>query len=299
MQKITYRIATIDLQLEAAKGWATEDALPSFASFRVIGADSSPAIRVMLAAEQEKVATEGAQLLSDVSAQWGDRFSLYETENSYITVVSNETKDSALQMVSNKDFSLSTIYRLGARSEVESSILSWMLMVAFGQGSLCHGTVLIHASVVQRDGAGYAFLGKSGTGKSTHSRLWMDCLEGFDLLNDDNPAMQLGTDGQVRIFGTPWSGKTPCYRNMGVGLKGIVRLQQGRDNVFRRLKGKEALIQVLPSCTALRWNEDLYGHMVSIVANIVQGIPVGLLSCRPDPEAALICYENIVNNKII
>ncbi|RZF61691.1 hypothetical protein [Sphingobacterium corticibacterium] len=65
-----------------------------------------------------------------------------------------------------------------------------MLMVTYGQAVLSFSTILLHASVIEQDGQGYAFLGKSGTGKSTHSRLWLLHIPNAALLNDDNPAIR-------------------------------------------------------------------------------------------------------------
>ena len=83
--------------------------------------------------------------------------------------------------------------------------------------------------MVIQAGNGYAFLGKSGTGKSTHSQLWLRYLEGYELLNDDHPIIRLVND-EVIIYGSPWSGKTPCYKNKQARLKAVVRLEQASEN---------------------------------------------------------------------
>ncbi|MBO6066250.1 MAG: transposase, partial [Lachnospiraceae bacterium] len=87
-----------------------------------------------------------------------------------------------------------------------------------------HVHLLMHASVTMHAGKGYLFLGKSGTGKSTHSQLWINNIEGCELLNDDNPVLRVEDDGSVRVYGSPWSGKTPCYRNLDVPVGAIVDL---------------------------------------------------------------------------
>ena len=94
-------------------------------------------------------------------------------------------------------------------------------MYAFRTATL--GTLEMHASVIAHEGRGYLFLAKSGTGKSTQSRMWLRCIEGAKLLNDDNPAIRIA-DGRPLVFGTPWSGKTPCWRNLSVPVKALVRL---------------------------------------------------------------------------
>ena len=85
-------------------------------------------------------------------------------------------------------------------------------MLLFAFTALKYKTLELHASVVVRDERGYLFLGKSGTGKSTHSRMWLGAFDDAWLLNDDNPVVRIEEDG-VWVYGSPWSGKTPCYKN--------------------------------------------------------------------------------------
>lgn len=110
------------------------------------------------------------------------------------------------------------------------------LMLTFTRQTAPLDTLLIHSSVICKDQQGYAFLGKSGTGKSTHSRLWLQYIPGSELLNDDNPVIRI-CHGTPVIFGSPWSGKTPCYKNKEVPLKAIVRLSQAPVNHITSLTG--------------------------------------------------------------
>lgn len=82
-------------------------------------------------------------------------------------------------------------------------------------------------------------LGKSGTGKSTHSRLWLKYIPDTKLLNDDNPAVRIMDNNTIMIYGTPWSGKTPCYKNVGVLLEGLVRLRQAPENQWKKYREKK------------------------------------------------------------
>ena len=73
-----------------------------------------------------------------------------------------------------------------------------MLMYAFATAQ--KNTLMMHSSVTVKDGKAYMFLGKSGTGKSTHSQLWMNNIEGCELLNDDNPVLRIEDNGEVRVY---------------------------------------------------------------------------------------------------
>ena len=109
------------------------------------------------------------------------------------------------------------------------------LMVLYALATAAKGTALFHAAIVSYQGKGYMFLGPSGTGKSTHARLWLRHIEGTELVNDDNPVVRISDDGQATVYGSPWSGKTPCYRNVNYPLGAIVLLSQAPYNKIQRL----------------------------------------------------------------
>ena len=113
-------------------------------------------------------------------------------------------------LMTSEDYKEAVVYVQSSRAERLSKFaLDNALMLMYAAGTIGEDTLLIHASVIMNDDEGFVFLGRSGTGKSTHSRLWLENIEGSQLLNDDNPVVRK-IDGQVRVFGSPWSGKTPC-----------------------------------------------------------------------------------------
>lgn len=167
------------------------------------------------------------------------------------------------------------------------------LMIQFAMASACLGTVLFHAAVVSFEGRGYMFLGKSGTGKSTHARLWLENISGTELMNDDNPAVRVNPDGTAVVYGTPWSGKTPCYRNVSAPLGGIVLLSQAPYNKIVRLKGIGAYAAVVPSISGKRWDERIADGLHETENALASNIPVWHLDCLPDADAAHTCKDTI------
>lgn len=178
------------------------------------------------------------------------------------------------------------------RSEVECCINNAMMLL-FTLYSTLRDTLMIHSSVTVFEGKGYSFLGKSGTGKSTHSSLWLKYIEGTWLLNDDNPVIRLEADGTPYIYGSPWSGKTPCYKNERVPLGGIVRLEQAPYNKITRLKGLEAYTAFLPSCSSLKWKRNLEDALCQTVETVVGKVGVWHLECLPDEAAARLSNSSI------
>lgn len=167
------------------------------------------------------------------------------------------------------------------------------LMILFALASACTGTVLFHAAAVSLDGKGYMFLGKSGTGKSTHARLWIQNLQGVELMNDDNPAVRVKADGTATVYGTPWSGKTPCYRNISAPLGGVVLLSQAPYNKITRLNGIGAYAAVVASISGKRWDSKIADGLHETENALAAGVPMWHLACLPDADAAHLCKDTI------
>lgn len=165
-----------------------------------------------------------------------------------------------------------------------------MLLYTFASSTL--GTLLLHASVVEYGGRGYLFLGRSGTGKSTHSRLWIEHVPGTRLLNDDNPIVRI-IDGVPMVFGSPWSGKTPCYLDRSVPLGAIVRLHQAPHNRITRLSGAKAYAALLPSCSCMKWDSAMATAVHNTIGKVITTVPVFDLECTPDREAAMLCMTTV------
>ena len=94
-------------------------------------------------------------------------------------------------------------------------------------------------------------------GKSTHASLWLRHIEDSELLNDDNPVVRIGHQGQVIVYGSPWSGKTPCYRNVSYPLGAIVVLSQAPYNKIQRLSGIQAYVSLVASISGKRWDAPI------------------------------------------
>ncbi|WP_118195425.1 hypothetical protein [Albibacterium indicum] len=288
-----YKIADHLIGVYAPVSLELERYLPSFMNFMVdVPSNAEDRIEVEIRTTAPEQKQGDRQLLSDISQQWGDRFRFEESNQTYITSVRYEGRDSTCEMHSAKDFRKSIIYFEEPRLEA-GSVLSWLLMVVYAQAVLPYKMMVIHASVVYRQQEGFAFLGKSGTGKSTHSRLWLQSIEGTQLLNDDNPIVRIDEDGKIWIYGSPWSGKTACYRNLRVELKGLVRLRQAKHNVWTDIDGKSALLAILPSCSSIRWDRNLYSKMVDVAERLIGNVRVAYLDCLPNREAAYLCNKKL------
>lgn len=166
------------------------------------------------------------------------------------------------------------------------------LMVMFALATAEKGTALFHAAAVSCDDYGYLFLGKSGTGKSTHAGLWVKHIDGAVLMNDDNPVVRI-SEGQAVVYGSPWSGKTACYRNVSSPLGGIVLLKQAPYNRICRLEGIEAYVALVASISGQRWDEGIADGLHDTENKLASTVPMWHLECLPDKAAAKICWAEI------
>ena len=169
-----------------------------------------------------------------------------------------------------------------------------MLMYAFRTTPLM--TLEMHAAVVVKKGEeerGYLFLGHSGTGKSTHARQWLAAYDDAWLLNDDNPILRVMDDGQVRVYGSPWSGKTPCYKNIDVPVGAIVKLSQAPQNKIERVSLPQAYAYILSSASGLKMEQAMADSMYETIKHIITHTPCYHLACLPNTEAAEVCYAGI------
>ena len=170
---------------------------------------------------------------------------------------------------------------------------SLMLLYAFS--SACKGVLEMHSSVVVNGGRGYLFLGKSGTGKSTHSSLWLKHIPGTMLLNDDNPILRLMPDGSARVFGSPWSGKTPCYKNLDFPAGAVVRIRQAPFNKIEKLPPVQAYASLMASASSFRPFKTLAEGWHATLEGLVGVLPCYVLDCLPDQAAAELCHKTVVH----
>ena len=158
---------------------------------------------------------------------------------------------------------------------------------------LLHNGCYLHSSAVAYEGKAYLFSAPSGTGKSTHTRLWQQILgEEAKVFNDDKTPMRL-RDGTWYAYGAPWCGKDHININMKVPVAGICFLKQGPRNEIRRLCQAEAVTKIISqTIRKFKKAEDL-DLLLSHVGKLVQKIPVFELENRPEPEAARLSYETM------
>lgn len=172
-------------------------------------------------------------------------------------------------------------------------LLRFALWVGYGLMTVSHDTLAIHSSCIVYKDKAVLFLGESGTGKSTHTRLWCEHIPGAILLNDDSPIIRVENE-KIWVYGSAWSGKTPCYKNERYELASCVRLSQSSENSIFRLPTLQAYGAVHPSCPPeFAYDNALYDSVSRIIGTVISKVPVYGLACLPNRAAAELSYRTI------
>ncbi|MCQ2183412.1 MAG: hypothetical protein MJY89_08450 [Bacteroidales bacterium] len=167
------------------------------------------------------------------------------------------------------------------------------LMLVYAFRTACLGTLEMHSSVIMHGGMGYMFLGKSGAGKSTHSRMWLENIGDCELMNDDNPIIRIYENGDVMVYGSPWSGKTPCYKNVVAPVGGLVSIVQAPQNSIRKMSPVEAYVILSASVSGFRSDRKMADGLFETMNKLIVSVGFYELECLPDAAAAQLCKENI------
>lgn len=150
--------------------------------------------------------------------------------------------------------------------------------------------LLFHGSALSVDGDGYLFTAKSGTGKSTHTRYWMEAFpQRATMVNDDKPFLRFEGD-TVILCGAPWSGKHGLDSNVEVPLKGICILRRGAENAISPMSPEDALPLLLhQGCCPL--GAHYRPEFQALVDRLARQIPLWDMACTKDPQAAHVAYS--------
>lgn len=152
--------------------------------------------------------------------------------------------------------------------------------------------LLFHSSVISLDGDGYLFTAPSGTGKSTHARLWREHFgDRVVVVNDDKPLLKV-TPQQVVAYGTPWNGKHKLGSNTSCELKSICLIEQSPTNQIERLP-VSAAFQVAMRQIYLPTDKDSMTKALGLIKTVLEKVPVFKLGCNISEEAVLVAYEGM------
>ena len=239
------------------------------------------------------------ELIIDELAKWYRKKN--PDEGFYITMHSK--RDSAVDTILETDPDWRNVTVRYLKSDLrypvkENEYVNWnqyhifqLAGIAFRNRAISMDSITIHSSSFSIDGRGVIVSAPSGTGKSTHTRLWKErYTERVMMINDDRPLIRL-FEGVPMLCGTPWSGSTDIYMDTKVPLAGIVMLERAAENSIERLDTCSALQMLIPRCFLPYFDEKLMNTAMKVIEKLVTAVPVYLLRCRPDHEAVELVYK--------
>ena len=163
--------------------------------------------------------------------------------------------------------------------------------------------ILFHCSAIEIDGKAYLFTAPSGTGKSTHTRLWREVFGSrVTMVNDDKPLLYIPknttgecTNNPIKVYGTPYAGKDGLQTNVSVPVAGIIILHQAQENVIERLDWKKAYPTLLHQTYRRR---DAAGMIQTLeLVQQLSGLPIYSLGCTISKEAVMLVYDTVMGEK--
>lgn len=291
LKKIHIHIAdfTVELELDEELMALPKNYRPFVAAS---DGEQAPDLLLRMTMGREPVSVEGCDKLSSFD-DLGYRQDVYKRpEGGYVFEIYGYDGALAARMASSARFEENRAWIAEGDVAMKEFGFNNTLMIAFAFASAYHGTLMMHSSVVAKEGVGYMFLGKSGTGKSTHSSLWLKYLDGYHLLNDDNPVLRV-SGSEVTVYGSPWSGKTPCYRQEKARVGALVMLEQKPYNKISRESVVVALSSLLCSCSVMIWDRSSYDCIMRTIEQVITLVGVHHLECLPDEAAARLSNETI------
>lgn len=189
------------------------------------------------------------------------------------------------------------LYNLKKNHGAEDSMLMFNVL----NSAVCYlvqmkNGFVFHSSSICSNGEGIAFSAKSGTGKSTHTKLWLENIPETFILNDDTPIIFLGKDNMFYISGTPWAGTTGINKNATVPLKAIVFLERGEENEISSMQPMEAM---QPFFEGIRTplTDKMFSNCLDTLNKLFMSVPIYRLKCNMNPEAAIVAHDGIFGSK--
>lgn len=287
-QQLHYKIAEHSLMIDTPDVEITARLIPSFRPFKVEidGKDD-----LLFSFSGNKQISIPDRDPDDVMEADGMTFHVYHIDGTVTVCVKNKEIEHRFNLSADRKTVTSDLTLV---ERYESHFLAYFLRAAYGMAAANHQTIKIHASVIEKGGKALVFMGKSGTGKSTHSSNWQQFVPDCQLLNDDEPIVRVLSDGSIRVYGAPWSGSTPCYRNASAEIAAFVRLYQNPNNKLTPLKGVQAFASLYQSVAILRSDNENKELVITTVNDILEQVPIYRLDNRPDREAVSLTESLLI-----
>lgn len=233
--------------------------------------------------------------IADLMVEYNPKYDMLKTRSEKYKMETNQESDFQMTITEQEIQEALKNYQEGT----EKSVVEYVQMSSkFYYSLLKYHGCLLHASCVVVDDEAYLFSADSGTGKSTHTGLWLRYLADKSpyILNDDKPALRVFDDG-VYAYGTPFSGKYDISENRKVKVKGICFLEQSDTNTIWKLESSKA-IQLFLEQTTYHLSQENMGKLLDVLEVIMENVPIYKMQCNISQEAVKMSYEMMSGEKM-
>ncbi len=157
-----------------------------------------------------------------------------------------------------------------------------------------YNVLMLHGSALAMNGEGIIFTAKSGTGKSTHARLWREVFGAkVQMINDDKPLIRID---EMKAYGTPWDGKHHLSSNTSVPVKAIVKIERAKENKIEPISVKDAMSLLMKQSYISR-DPAKNVLLLDLYAKLIEKVSFYRLECNMEPDAAKVAWEKLIGPK--
>lgn len=158
-----------------------------------------------------------------------------------------------------------------------------------------HNAFVLHSATFEVDGTGVAFAAHSGTGKTTHMRLWQELLgKRMTVVNGDKPIVRFFEDEPEcpYAYGTPWNGKERLGCNMRTPLKHICFIERSEKNSCEPMDKKDA-VDLMFNQVYMPTDPQAALCTMQLIDRLLSCCKLWKIRCNMEPNAAEVAYNTI------
>lgn len=159
-----------------------------------------------------------------------------------------------------------------------------------------YNSVVMHGAAITYKDSAILFIAPSGTGKSTHIKLWRQAFKDqVDIINGDKPIVCI--ENNISVFGTPWAGKENWHKNRQAPLKAVCLLKRAKNNCIRKVDSQAYLSELLKQ-VYLPLDKSSLKQTLRLFDLLVKGVPIYVLECNVSQKAVMTAYNAIIEENL-
>ena len=160
-----------------------------------------------------------------------------------------------------------------------------------------YNAFIMHGAVITYQDKALMFTAKSGTGKTTHIKLWRQYFKNdVDIVNGDKPIVRVFDDG-IKVYGTPYCGKERWHKNRSAYLHSICIIKRGLENNIRKISSEDAIIPLYQQLFVPKDSEEIAGKILELYNQLLTSIPLYVLQCDISQETVEVAYKGMLNHE--